>query len=258
MLDATTGWALARGGSALLRTTSGPLHWQEVTPPYDTTTLPISASAFFDSQHAWVTVAPNPGSGAPVRPFAIWRTTDGGQHWQQSLVRSPGYEIADLFFLSPRLGWVAVQRIMGGDTTNAITGLALFRTQDGGATWTLVSTTSASPHAGPGVQTVELEGTGLVFTSPTQGWLVGLAGILRRDGGTNPLRIYRTQDGGQHWTAFPLPQEARSQGLLDLDFVSQTLGWAISIVSQTKQVLLLQTTDGGQTWRVVTPTVAAL
>lgn len=259
MIDATTGWAIANGGSALLRTTSGPLHWQEVTPTYDTTTLTISASAFFDSQHAWVTVAPLPGVGAPLRPFAIWRTTDGGQHWQQSLVRSPGYEIGDLFFLSPRLGWVAVQRIMGGDKTNAIGGLDLFRTLDGGATWTLVSTTSESPHVGPGVQTVELEGAGLVFTSPTQGWLVGLAGILRRDGGTNPLRIYRTQDGGVTWHPQELPltsPQVYTVGLLPPTFFHRGVeGIMPAFVSASSgSTLALYTTgDGGASWSVASP-----
>ena len=114
--------------------------------------------------------------------------------------------------------------------------LALYTTQDGGASWSVAS--PAAQSTGPFPMHSD-------FVERQHGWI-------------SDDRLYRTEDGGQHWTAFPLPEEARSQSFLDLDFVSETLGWAISIVSQTKQVLLLQTTDGGQTWRVVTPTVAAL
>jgi hypothetical protein len=68
-------------------------------------------------------------------------------------------------------------------------------------------------------------------------------------------RLYRTEDGGRDFRAFPLPEEASSEGFLHMDFVSPTLGWAISVVRQTKQFLLLQTTNGGQNWTVLAPTV---
>lgn len=350
MIDATNGWALAWGRSILLRTTSGPLHWQDVTPHYDVNTFIIAASDFLDIQHAWVTVAPIPGLGAPSQPLAIWHTGDGGQHWQQSLIHSQGYAIGAPFFLTPQLGWVTVERVLGGNKTNGIGGLDIFRTQDGGMVWTLVSTTSNGPHVDPGVQRVALAVASIVFISPTQGWLVGSVAILRQDGGTNPLRIYRTQDGGvtwqpqelpltssqvssvdlvsptffhggvegiipafvatsnggilalyttqdggaswsvaspavprgvsfininfvdrqhgwvssdrlyrtedggQHWTAFPLPEEASSESFWQMDFVSETLGWAVSGARKTKEALLFQTTDGGQSWQVLAPT----
>jgi photosystem II stability/assembly factor-like uncharacterized protein len=57
--------------------------------------------------------------------------------------------------------------------------------------------------------------------------------------------LYRTSNGGQQWTK--LSPGASFKQVTSLDFVSSTLGWAISGQGKNPS-LLLKTTDGGQTW----------
>ena len=54
-----------------------------------------------------------------------------------------------------------------------------------------------------------------------------------------------TSDGGQHWTR--LPASTNFKHVTQLDFVSGTLGWAISDQGNGSS-FLLKTMDGGQTW----------
>jgi photosystem II stability/assembly factor-like uncharacterized protein len=350
MIDATSGWA-SRGPLSILHTTTGPQHWHDVTPNFHTDAPTAAVNDFLDSQHAWVGLALLSGADAPLHSFALWHTSDGGQHWQQTQLHARGYEIGSIFFLTAQLGWLSVARIEG-EKTDAVIALDIFRTQDGGLTWTLISSASDSQHANSGDLPMGVSGP-LVFASPTRGWVVGTTAILNRDGSRNPLRIYSTNDGGRTWQpqelplpvpdalnvgpeaffsfhngldaimpatlvassstfvlygthdggatwnvsipisldanscahrcsfdfvdmqhgwfsgdrlyrtedggrdfrAFPLPEEASSEGFLHMDFVSPTLGWALSVVSQTKRFLLLQTTNGGQSWTVLAPTV---
>lgn len=60
-----------------------------------------------------------------------------------------------------------------------------------------------------------------------------------------------TSDGGQHWTR--LAVSTNFKHVTELDFVSATLGWAISDQGNGSS-FLLKTRDGGQTW---TPTAVA-
>jgi photosystem II stability/assembly factor-like uncharacterized protein len=88
----------------------------------------------------------------------IFTTTDGGNHWDSS-----SYPGGELVFLSPEVGWALSK--------------AIYRTLDGGQTWTTMDT-------------VQWEGQ-FSFISQTLGWAAA------RDG--EAYAIVRTEDGGKTW-----------------------------------------------------------
>ena len=169
MIDATSGWA-SRGPLSILHTTTGPQHWHDVTPGFQTGAPTAAVNDFLDGQHAWAGLALLPGADAPLHPFAIWHTSDGGQHWQQTQLHARGYEIGSIFFLTAQLGWLSVVRIVG-EKTDALPALDIFRTQDGGLTWTLISSAVDSQHTSSGGLPMGVSGPSSLPAPPVVGSL---------------------------------------------------------------------------------------
>ena len=126
---------------------------------------------FIDGQHGWAA-----GGGS------LLRTTDGGASWTALPEPCQG-ELTSVHFVSPALGYAvaakgsaatAGQPSPGGQYTTALGG-SLLRTTDGGLTWSPVTSAPADPQSA-------------CFGNADDGYL-----------GT-PSRIWRTSDGGQHWT----------------------------------------------------------
>ena len=152
-------------------------------------------------------------------PLRIYSTNDGGLTWQPQELPLP-----------------LPDALMPATLVARSSTFVLYVTHDGGATWNVSIPTSLDAKSCAHRCSFD-------FVDMQHGWLSG-------------ERLYRTEDGGRDFRAFPLPEEASSEEFLHMDFVSPTLGWALSVVRQTKQFLLLQTTNGGQSWTVLAPTVA--
>ncbi len=122
----------------------------------------------------------------------------------------------------------------GFDMMNAKSGWAwqgisrLFRTVDGGATWTEIHLSGKMLTAGA------------AFLSATEAWLPGPADAQITQG------IYHTTDGGKTWT---LLGRVHGPNVM-LTFHDAKLGWATNGIGATGNVFyqVSQTTDGGQTW----------
>jgi photosystem II stability/assembly factor-like uncharacterized protein len=97
-------------------------------------------------------------------------------------------------------------------------GNKILRTEDGGATWTLVGRLSTRASL-----------TRLTFHGQ-KGWGVGHAGSL-----------VATEDGGRTWRTLESPTEV---SLFDVDFPSETRGYAVGDGST-----VVWTEDGGRTWK---------
>ena len=74
------------GTGTLLRSTDRGSSWQRVL---GTTSRPLATESFFaaDAQHAWV-VALTPSRADGIR-FTVYRTSDGGRHWNNTLLPIP-------------------------------------------------------------------------------------------------------------------------------------------------------------------------
>ena len=117
--------------------------------------------------------APSPGQ------FAIFRTVDGGKHWQRTLT-SDGE-----FF---NYGAMPVQTVDAAHSFILVRGVTdrLYRTADGGAHWDVMAL--PDPHVAD-----------VAFSDPNYGWV--LAGWMGRD-------LYATRDAGATWQRLPLPPDA--------------------------------------------------
>lgn len=133
---------------------------------------------------------------------------------------------------------------------------AVVRTTDGGATWTDVSPPGnlaslgeiASVLGKPGAP-----GGGADFLNATDAWVATIGTAAH--GGSYPVTVQRTTDGGQTWTGHTLAvgTDASSRSVL-LSFVDQHDGWAwVSKGAEgpTEFSELLHTTDGGVQWQAV-------
>ncbi len=97
----------------------------------------------------------------------------------------------------------------------------VLRTIDGGLTWHNVL---------PGVVP-----TGAYFSTPASAWVLA-----------NPGALYRTTDGGYHWTLYEVPFDGGQ-----LQFLDQNHGFVLSgdpIGMHKHPIALYQTSDGGATW----------
>lgn len=150
-LDSVNGWAssveqsdIPPGQSFILKTTNRGANWQEIR--IDT--------ANYVSRHLQFL---NTNVGYLIRD-ALYKTTDGGYTWE-AVNRPVTNSSRNHFFVNPDTGWCA-----------GITGI--FRTNDGGANWTLQTDLSGAFSA-------------LHFEDSNDGWAVGRTGI-----------IYKTVTGG--------------------------------------------------------------
>ena len=112
----------------------------------------------------------------------------------------------------------------------------LYTTKDGGQTWQ-----SRAP----------LQFQGIVdFTDAYNGWNWQWKASTMKE-------LYHTSDGGKTWTGIEPDQNLKhflDQGLdvTELDFIDDKIGWAL-LISNDGQLVLLRTTDGGDSWSIVYP-----
>ena len=245
----TEGWLLAHVGAGMMHdyvmvfaTRDGGLSWDRTVDPFDTTETSLWQScgktglAFADAQTGWVT-----GDCGGVQPGApyLFKTGDGGLTW--SFVELPGPEDRpDLYQIETNACGVQAPLFVQGPAVvlavtcqdyNANTSLAyLYRSADGGAAW-------VTEPLGQGFAAAN-------FLSPEVGWVLAPAAA-------DPVQSTLTQtlDGGQGLNAV---KQLNWTG--PLDFVDAQTGWAVARAGEA--LALVQTTDGGRTWTVVTPQVA--
>ncbi|MCL6564399.1 MAG: hypothetical protein K6U87_15500, partial [Firmicutes bacterium] len=219
-------WATQNGGSS----------WSRVNLPHAGT--PVLALSMPDSRHGWLETLL--GGAAGSEAVRIYRTQDAGKTW--TLVGGAGLNRAGpgtlpfggdkigLAFGSPAHG-VAVGE-------QAAPGAWVYDTQDGGRTWQ----PAAVPPVGgtPSLVTCAIP----QFFGAAQA--VMAAYLTPVMGGTPHTVVYRTTDGGAHWT----PGEALPGRATAVDFISPSVGWALD-------GRLYQTVNGGVTWTAIPSNVQA-
>jgi photosystem II stability/assembly factor-like uncharacterized protein len=191
MIDGTIGWvSMGPSPTVVFRKTGEQQDWIDVTPR-DAVSGTELVSAFLDDVTAWVLSIPTstPTSGSAD----VWRTLNGGRRWQQiaKLNITPWYSGVRrpdrLVFVDQHNGWLTVK-------ISSAVGLSMviYRTNDGGVTWTEVSVPSANPGNGtPGAIPVGCTGE-LTFTSALDGWVP--ATCPQGD------QLFSSRDGGRTWS----------------------------------------------------------
>ena len=190
----------------------------------------------------------NPADPAVNGETLLARTIDGARTWTdvtpaaaRPLLATPNAsEVLDA--VNGDRAYLAVTG-PAQESVTAVSTTVLFGTADGGRTWT----ESARLRA-PGIVSL------LTFAGDEDGWLVLDEGAAM---GHNAVRMYRTTDGGRHWslTAATQPLTSATGGgipvLCDktgVAFATLAAGWLTSVCTVGLQGELLVSRDGGVTW----------
>jgi photosystem II stability/assembly factor-like uncharacterized protein len=246
--------AAAAGGTVWVVTAAGLARADLVTcahgrcaRPAPPASLPAAPPVWLDSLQmvsardgwalAWTS---DPASPLPAGLIPV-RTTDGGHDWtavtpaEARPLLVPGRSGAILQPMSASRAWLAVTA-HGGTVT--------FGTADGGRSWTRSSLVRA-----PG------DARWVDFTDPAHGWLLQDLGAAMQQ---NPVRLYRTGDGGKRWSliaATPrqpyagtgpsgLPVSCDKTGIV---FATPADGWLTGACFSLAGAVLA-TRDGGAHW----------
>lgn len=263
----------------LYRTTDGGLTWIISSTPFSGGDL-----SFTDVNNGWMLA--DLGVGAGSNGVSVFQTADGGATWSQSYTNDPNLPNAgdslplggiksDLVPINKQTAWV-------GGVTYASGTAYLFRSNDGGHTWTPVKLPlpSGAENSELGIDKDEMQ-----FFSGKDGFLV-----IRLAGESTQTAVYTTNDSGTTWTLTPtlIPNAGRSSFLspqeaiiyngeqfyvtrdgartwatvtpnivfgdsfAGMNFVSLTTGWVITI-DPSNHHSLYRTNDGGVTWSPVIP-----
>lgn len=231
MDDALTGWGQQINGP-ILRTSDGGATWRDVTP--------AGLAAFFGQSQVkrvddfgpggnatvalahWTVTADNHWS-AETGQITVFHTSDGGATWGSSLIET-GSRLAapnGISFSDQAHGYLsAAANSLAGQAVNL-----LYRTADGGRTWTAVR------QVGDG-----LPGSGAIrFVTPLLGWLAR----------GSDHRLFQTEDGGATWSESPLTSDGLVLRQLPT-FLTAAEGYVV--VAYGDKVTAYWTEDDGRTW----------
>ena len=244
-LDTNKGWATGYRGTLL--TSDGGRTWSMVESN--------------DSGRDIVFMSPD--EGLVTEWVGIERSTDGGLTWSLAEPFAEG-SVEGISFINSREGWAVGQRW-------SPSGGRIVHTADGGQTWQTQFETNAYLNAvhfvnalrgwavgdtgviaatsnGGGTWSYQTAATDfdlndIHFVDANYGWIVGDNGY---DG-----RVWRTTDGGKHWTQSGYFTGKWSNGKYTVQFVSRTLGYIAGEKaegSDDKHGSVWSTTNGGDTW----------
>ena len=190
----------------------------------------------------------------------LFHTVDGGQTWQSVTVPAFG----SIHFVDAGDGWLMTGKnvLLSGQEED------IYRTTDGGKTWTKVASTSADDESSG----LPFSGSknGFTFATLTTGWITGTHDwwTHSQDEVSHKTYLYVTHDGGRTW---------RSQDLPPLPLTVPYHAWSPTIEFFTPQdgilsrlysvpdnvhpvasgVVFYVTHNGGTTWTPTVPPYAA-
>ena len=171
----------------------------------------------------------------------LFRSDDGGASWTKSWSK-PGTFIRAIGFVDAANGFLGN---VGDAYPNVTDKVPLYRTRDGGRTWTPVDLGGAVVE---GICAIDV----LRTRSIHQGELRERAVIHAAGRVSGPAKLLRSTDGGETWTYIDLSAQAGM--ILDVKFVDANTGFVFAGTSgnvQESEALILKTGDGGKRWRAV-------
>jgi photosystem II stability/assembly factor-like uncharacterized protein len=128
----------------------------------------------------------------------LWKTTDGGNHWQGQFVSSVpwGYVPMSIQFVDKQTGWLLLMSFIEGNLR-----YQLHQTTDGGEHWQPVMIADTHPTVR---RLPDKEITAVVFQDPRNGWM-SISEICCEAQVIKEWKIYHSTDAGSTWEPFLLP-----------------------------------------------------
>src|SRR5262245_11242261 len=174
-----------------------------------------------DPNRIWIA---NPGGG-------IWKTLNGGETW------SPVEDflsnlVVSALAMNPANPNVIYAGTGGGAGGSLLRGAGIFKSSDGGATWTQLAATAA-PDWSRGVEKIALSPDGGTIVAATKSFYSNVASAL-----------WRSTDGGATWT------ETLGAPGVEAAYVEFHPTQPSLAIASTKAGEALYSTDGGATWKL--------
>lgn len=217
-----------------------------------------SAMQFIDRQHGWLMAVVNHAS---MRDYLeLVRTSDGGKTWERvydsetsNATNQPWVcKFGGMAWADAQTGWMGNSCIdtTSGPPSNLALTLNLLKTSDGGRNWKPIPLPAPSGLAtGDPQKDIGCGVLGLVKINPS-GTLGTPVSCRVYESASSDYTTYNfyylSSDSGQSWHSFSVPG-----AILEVDFVSDRLGWRLTSPRLDGPAAISQTTDGGLTWTQV-------
>lgn len=230
LVTATRGWALSP--RRLAWTDDGGSTWRDITPA-QAPAPGVRGVFFLDGSHGWVVASRGAAADASVALGAL-RTSDGGRTWSSVRISAPSAANASAYggpawvrFVDPLHGWILVKDVSSSNFSFG----RLYRTRDGGRSWTALEAPLGDP---------------VTFVDQQTGWTAG---------GPAGDRLFVTRDAGRTWQRQTVPPPSGTAG----DSVTYALpvkadGAVVLSTTLVKDdqatVAWYRSVDAGRTWRL--------
>jgi photosystem II stability/assembly factor-like uncharacterized protein len=267
--------------NGIIDSSDGGRTWSWVSLPGCLQTCGAPSISFVNAEHGFARAGND-----PAIPTKLFATSDGGATWHEVSVLPVGFAGVPVSFTSLMDGW-AVTDPVPDDKTLTELGNGLDRTIDGGVTWQKVpglpdhnlfetptffgTDDGVVVSYGPSPEVLSTTDGGATWTShrlpgATKGPAMPLshyepivfsAPTVTTWFALTPTALIETTDGGGHWHTVTKQISAHTGIGQSLFFFSPTEGWVIAPEQDCRSIScptdLLETNDGGRTWRVVSP-----
>ncbi len=259
------------------RTSDGGINWSKLAVPFSGAKI-----SFLDTSNGWALA--DLGIGAGSNAVAVYQTNDGGTTWNLKYINDPNHASASdslpLGGLKYGLTALDTGRAWVYGVVYAPGSVYLFKTENGGETWTHVSLPLPQ-----GAENAELLIEQMQFVSDTEAFL-----IMRVTADPIKTAIYRSTDSGATWSLTPTlipggpvaeflsaeelilynreqfyvtrdaaqtwnnisPEVRFDEIFAAMDFVNTSAGYVVTL-DPTNHRSLYRTNDGGTTWYPVVP-----
>ncbi|MEW6084475.1 MAG: YCF48-related protein [Chloroflexota bacterium] len=264
-------------GGFQYHTSDGGMNWSKTEVPYSGAKI-----SFLEANNGWALA--DLGVGAGSNAVAVYQTSDAGATWNMNFINDPNQASASdslplgglKFGLTPldmQTAWIFGVVYAPGTPY-------LFRTDDGGRTWSPVQLPLP-----PGAENAEVGIEQMAFTSDHDAYILmralseasNLVLYVSNDGGNtwaitptlipgggfadflpaggivlyNRAQFYVTRDSARTWSIIP-PDIAFGEIFAGMDFLTASTGYVIT-QDPTNHRSLYRTDDGGATWLPVIP-----
>jgi len=230
-LDAHEGWMY--GADGLFHTADGGVHWTAVSsfPSFSCCDYWADRLFFMDSEDGFI---------RPTGSGQLYGTRDGGRTWSLAVVspKPPDSQFGNVPqgpFMFGKAGLMAF--FSGGDSLGNGTTRSVYKTSDGGLTW-------SRPRTAPGLWLAPLD-TGAWFVVDGQG------------------NLARTSDGGRSWQRIESDLASHGMVLTSVTPAGDDVLWGVATngyvaktlpgggVKNYPNLVTVRSTDGGAHWSLV-------